>query len=126
MIESRISIYIRCVKKLRNIALYTSAVLLMLHSFIPHQHSKVDRDSTVVEHQLDILDLLSLVFIEDLGEDHLTQLVPTFPVLDFAVLSEDLVFRNANELVAYPLILSEGAAICCPPDNLPARAPPLV
>lgn len=61
-------------KNLRNISLILAGALLLLHTFIPHQHhSELDEIEHYEQHKQadNLYDLLQLAFHIDLGSDHL-------------------------------------------------------
>lgn len=61
-------------KYLKNIFLLLAGCLLLLHSFIPHQHhSELSEEEHIEQHEEadDLFEFLQLVFHIDFGEDHL-------------------------------------------------------
>lgn len=58
---------------IRNWFLSLAWALFLLHSWVPHHHHDEDNQAVCVEEEQteDLLDLLSFMFHEDLGEHHL-------------------------------------------------------
>ncbi|MEO9482455.1 MAG: hypothetical protein ABJG47_03380 [Ekhidna sp.] len=90
----------------KTISLVLAGALLLLHTFIPHQHhSELDEAEHIEQHQQadDLFDLLQLVFHIDLGGDHLED----FKTASFTFTSPDFFDHSVLERTYYSVQLDQ-------------------
>ena len=93
-------------KYLKNISIVLAGVLLLLHTFIPHQHhSELDEVEHIEQHEQaeNLFDLLQLVFHIDLGGDHLED----FKTASFAFTFPDLFDPDILERTNYGILSNQ-------------------
>lgn len=87
--------------------LFTACFILLLHSFVPHQHHSQDSfqisSATCVHNENNIIGFLGQIFHTDLGSGHLENFHPAKKAVDPLV-----PFLAANIIYEIPLVVLSG------------------